>query len=439
MLDNSVLFVGDQTMLKTVLSKLQMLTIININDEIAIDGDLLRIIADHCRELRQLKIRASSYHLHLTHNDMAYFGKKCGHKLRSLKIATLAGWPDTLADWAVRQLIPLTPNLKDTDIKLSQLLNDNLDNHSPLLPKLEEYYSCEHYFYNNFNLKELARFQKEYKGLAKLKLSFNHFTGVMISKALNILSEFHDLRELNLISGRMNLKLEDIAQGLRQMSVNSKHLTKLTVHLRVMSRQKCIGDNYLSVFGSFKQLVSLKIFFYFNDRHRIYGEGKPKIEFWITFGNIKELRDLKHLRHLSLGVQHLTEDTFKNMGQHLPELESIVLSNNIHITDTILEQISFLNGLKWLTFDDICLEEVSETGVNTFVDKLRLHLRIFRIRKTNHSIFVKNQLKMFASKAHLMTRTVLYFILTARMYLPNISDNIVIEKLLTKHNKPIFY
>ena len=172
--------------------------------------------------MRSLEFGLSISCINITIDDIVYFGEKCGHKLRSLKLL------NKLDNCQVRQMISLTPNLTDTDIKLVQLLMST--NNSTLLPKLKEYSSGEYYFYNDFGLEQLTRFQNEYNRMTKLKLSLNNFNHKMISKAFTILSGFYELREMNLISGRKCFQFKDIAQGMRQMAVSLKHLTKQSVN-----------------------------------------------------------------------------------------------------------------------------------------------------------------------------------------------------------------
>ena len=188
--DIDKLIIKNKANLKLVLNKLKFLITLD-NAEMSVDGDMFRLIADHCPRLRHLSFGLVVSCRAINAEDIAYFGKKCGQRLKSLKLT------NKLNDWEVIQLLTYTSNLIHTDVKLSQLLREdaieNSGQHFPLLHKLREYSSGDHYFYEDFDLAQFTQFSNNYrKGITKLNLPLNQFTPVMTSKAMPLIADFHN-------------------------------------------------------------------------------------------------------------------------------------------------------------------------------------------------------------------------------------------------------
>ena len=93
--------------LKTILQKLKSLTALEVSDVI-VSAQLFRIVANNCPHLQHFIVNgiASKFKVNKTNaQSISYFGRKCGHKLLSLKMSK------TFPEQFIEQLHSFTPNL----------------------------------------------------------------------------------------------------------------------------------------------------------------------------------------------------------------------------------------------------------------------------------------------------------------------------------------
>lgn len=415
------LFVQTANELKLVLKKLRFVTTIEINGALTVDGKLLRVIADNCRLLSRLSIGILTSCQIIDDKDIVYFGKKCGLRLRSLKLM------NKLCESKVEILLSYTKRLTDTDLNLSLLLDcDPYRRDLPLL--LIEYSSGDHYFHHDFHLDQLERFAVIYQtSIVKLNLALNHFPAEMCRKALILITQFYNLRELCLRSGRQVVAVEHIGLGFRAIAHNCKLLTRLSVKLSVEFTETFRRDHYLSIFGEFERIVSLNI-----SLHDLMDckclpttvlySLKSSNDFLFVFGSIIRLRFLSKLRHLSIRLDLLTDQWLENIALFLPQLESLNLFFSHQMSDHLFEYLSELHRLKSLKVCTKFNGKVSKQVVNRFMDSGQHLRRIWvEVRQPNEDL---DLIELFRSPAQKSPLIVYHLSAPKDFFANNLPENI---------------
>jgi hypothetical protein len=77
--------------------------------------------------------------------------------------------------------------------------------------------------------------------------------------------------------------------------------------------------------GLIQEEISEENFLYFINTH---------------YGNVESLKTCTKLKHLSIRAPNLTDDHFKHIDKHLPQLKSIKIDSNSGITDRTLKTLA---------------------------------------------------------------------------------------------------
>ena len=320
--------------LQEVLTKLEFLTTIEFFGNIIINSQVIKLIADHCPHLRHLEIDKLCLISELSPQCIEYFGQKCGPNLKSFiverevdkNLAKLLGYASNLETLKVKRLSDLTKN----ELKFPKLKEITVTT------KVES---------------ELIDFQDQYRSTLEILKIVIDIKAVAINGVSQLISNFGkmtNLRSLDMtITNVANAKL--MLTGLTEIANNCGQLTDLSFGVHFDRTLSTVEDHYLirlSSFAKFTSLSSLKITI-----ERSFG---ATIDQTSPFGSFKDIKTLNKLKHLSLDLGYLEDETFVDIGLYLPQLESIVINakksnlNNQCLCDKALHYLAELRSLRSL-------------------------------------------------------------------------------------------
>ena len=154
---------------------------------------------------------------------------------------------------------------------------------------------------------------------------------------------FLDMTILNVISAK------HILTGLTQIAKDCSQMTDLSICILFDARQTKVEDYHIIQLASFAEFTSLSYLeIKIQKINRIVKHKK------FTFGSFKEVQALTKLKHLSLDLGYLEDETFVDIGLYLPQLESIVINakksnlNNQCLCDKALHYLAELRSLRSL-------------------------------------------------------------------------------------------
>lgn len=328
---------------ETVIKKLKFLNEIQAKYRVEMDAQSIRAVADYCKHLRHIKVSRNSG---ITREDVEYFGRRVGQKLKSFGVV---GAKD------LRQLAHLAPDLEAIDVQqLRSILGfeDRLVRPAMKRPKLFPLLNRIRFFECTPN--DLVRFQEQYADTITTINSNNNFLALISSK----MSAFERLQSLSIdcLALRPKYVIEDEV-FIDQIKLLAKLCPRLTKFQ--FEDDDHNYDNLFEAFGHFKNLVYLRCFAFESPN-----SGSD-------YGSIEKLKSLTKLRHLDLNLRDLNDTHFKNTDKALPNLESIVLETYKHITDVTLKYFSNLRSLRSLKIRCYNLNHyrnISDAGVQLIVD-----------------------------------------------------------------------
>ena len=327
---------------KEVLTKLKFITTIEFDGKVVIDCQVIKFIVDLCPHLKHITIDKLFTTLELTSYCIEYFGQKCGPNLKSIYIYKEV-------DKNVAKLLSGASQLETLKVKtLSDLTKNELK-----FPKLK-----------NISVttkvgSDLTNFQDDYASTLESLTTAIDLKAIGVSDVSQLISGFGKMTNLRSLDiSIMNVtNAKHILTGLTQIAKNCTQMTDLSICI-LFDRTKAKTEDYhlfqLSNFAEFTSLSYLEI-----KIQKYYSIEKFKK---FTFGSLKEVQILTKLKHLSLDLNYLEDDTFKDFGHYLPQLESIVIKSRTPkecLSDKFLHHLSELRSLRLL---DI---EIHDTRVQT--------------------------------------------------------------------------
>ena len=328
----------DCDILAQILRKFKFLTKIEISDCIDFDSYLLITIANYCTKLTHLRLvcRSPEHTYSLTNESIVYFGLKCGPNLLSLSFSS------SFSDENIKLLLHFTPKLQSL----------NCHSLNTILPEAQCCYKLDHLKKVNFansNRNEVIRFQDIY---------CNTITKICLhtDESLGGFNRFHKLEVLYL-----NLQMK--GNGFFYPALNLIAIScPLLKDLRIIGEIGSTKNRLFPEFGKFNNLEILGI-------KMIEDESVVS-----DYGSIEDLKGLTKLRHLAIDLNCMSDQTFDNISQHLPQLVSISINSGTHLTDKTLGFLAQLKSLQALKI--FC---GAEQGVTTFTDS-----GIERLLKKSH-------------------------------------------------------
>ena len=329
---NGRLAVDLQHFEKTLL-KLKRLTAINISEEFLVECQVLRLIADHCPHVTELTL-AWTFNLFNTvdnevntRNTIDYFGTRVGPKLKKLTLMLLSNKEEK---HKLKRFFSYCPNLVElTANDLSMICNDVSENWSKILPKLK---SIKCRIINEIHLNAL---KTQFPSTLIAIRSIIWTTNLDSNNIRTVMTQFGRFRDLQTLELHISFSDSEenpfiICQSLRQLSERCNKLK--TMFISIAGNLE--DDNYLEIFQGFYSLQSLSV--------RLTDQMKN------NKSSIEGLGHLSGLRHLRLEVNTFTEEGYENIGQYLPNLQSISLKTEIQISDNIFLHLSQLKKLRYL-------------------------------------------------------------------------------------------
>ena len=191
-------------------------------------------------------------------------------------------------------------------------------------------------------------------------------TAIAISDVSQLISGFGKMTNLRSLDiTLMNVtNAKHILIGLTQIGKNCHQMTDLSICLLFDRTLSTVEDHHLiqlSSFANFTSLSSLKITI--QKTFRVIGNKK------FNFGSFEVLKDLTNLKHLSLDLGYVEDNTFENIGLYLPQLESVVIKSNRpllskqFLSDKTLYHLSELRSLRSLELEihDIAMTTAHHT------------------------------------------------------------------------------
>jgi hypothetical protein len=297
-------------------------------------ANFIQLITNNCNDLRKFVI-TDGYFDKINEKQIKAFGEKFGHSLRYVCIHFINDHNKKL----VTKLFDFLPKLKT-------LIFDDI---SVITSKLHSFYSnLEEVKSRNYTFEEIKFLADNYhKQINKFKAQFGTIFKVLSdTKGFNShliqLSRFENLESLKLSICSNGL----INEGLEVIAKNCKLLKNLSLSINpVIDSQYNIKTIEGKIFQLLAKFVSL-------ERLRIcleFFEPDSKQDFLnfieTHYGNIESLKTCTKLKHLSIRAPYLTDDHFKDIDKHLPQLKSIKIDSNSGITDRTLKTLAKMKSL----------------------------------------------------------------------------------------------
>ena len=325
---------------ETLLSKFWSIEDLVIDNYCIIDGNILRLIADNCLNLRQFTCTSIKC-LNIRDEDLDYFGQKMSKTLQSIQF-------DCLQDIQLNRLLHLMKNsINRVSIENNNfcLRNDfvfldieklcdvsskkvTTDGCSPkMLPKLR---SIQITCYSVEDIQRLADYYS--KDLTEIRIRFmsNYLMGNVMNSCLKQLSRFSNIQSLTLLMYNYQKGLiSPINEGLLLIGRNCTQLK----HFVCEMTKNLISGQLFDVFGSgFSSLRTCKV-------STTYEEDD-------SYGTVDGLKNSKQLKHLTLYLKYLSDKHFVNIQTVLPNLRSFkVNTTNGYMTDRTVLSLSKLRQL----------------------------------------------------------------------------------------------
>ena len=137
--------------------------------------------------------------------------------------------------------------------------------------------------------------------------------------------------------------------GLTQIAKDCSQMTDLSICILFDARQTKVEDYHIIQLASFTEFTSLSYLeIKIQKINRIVKHKK------FTFGSFKEVQALTKLKHLSLDLGYLEDETFVDIGLYLPQLESIVIKSRTPkdcLSDKTLHHLYELRSLRSLDIE----------------------------------------------------------------------------------------
>ena len=332
------LFNIEKQLFAELLSKFRSIEELTIDNYCIIDGQILRLIADNCQNLRKFvctSIKCNG----ICDEDLEHFGHKMSKTLESIQF-------DCLPDIQLNQLLKLIKNsvrtvsiennnfcvrndsvFLDLTKRLSDRPHSTTDCSPKLLPKLRSI------FITCYSVEDIQRLADYYsKDLIKIQIRFmsnQKIMGNVMNACLKQLSRFVNIRSLTLlIYNYQKGFISPIDEGLILIGRNCP---KLKYFICEMTRN-LISSQLFDVFADYPALNTCKISTTYENQD--------------SYGTIEGLKNWKQLKHLTLYLKYLSDKHFLNIESVLPNLRSFkVNTSDGYLTDRTVDSLSKLSHL----------------------------------------------------------------------------------------------
>ena len=293
----------NKTNLTSVLKKCPNLRELLIN--VFIEDKDLRIIADYCRRVTTLELKAICLHRYV----FIDFGQQFGPNLKALKLETHKLLTNKNAELNVTKFLKMCKNLRKIEMPSNHKLFVCTD--KDFLPKLEIIEEIR--IYSNTNQNELKTLADKYsKSLKRIGIKIvSTVKAKQLKTYLRDISRFENLQSLDLKISENYGKIETIDESIALLAESLTHLKNF---------QLKIYNNFLISERFLKSLSELKTV------KRLVLDLKPitkKLE-----GSVECLRKCSELTTLDIDYSELSENFFENIESILPKLRFLNVSNS---------------------------------------------------------------------------------------------------------------